>query len=64
MKKIASMPKAPEFPKPPSADEIAELADRNEDVSRFFSMKGRMMTKKIDAVTHVTRGDVLDDLGF
>jgi hypothetical protein len=43
MKKIASMPKAPEFPKPPSADEIAELADRNEDVSRFFSMKGRMM---------------------
>jgi predicted XRE-type DNA-binding protein len=22
------------------------------------------MTKKIDAVTHVTRGDVLDDLGF
>jgi len=37
------MPEGPEFPKPPSADEIAELADRNEDVSRFFSRNGRMM---------------------
>jgi hypothetical protein len=28
---------------PPSAEGIARLADRGEDVSRFFSNKGRMM---------------------
>ncbi len=27
----------------PSADEIARLADRGEDVSRFFTNQGRMM---------------------
>jgi len=27
----------------PSAEEIARLADRGEDVSRFFTNKGRMM---------------------
>ena len=30
-------------PKPPTADEIAEMADRGENVSRFFTGKGKMM---------------------
>ncbi|MGB6689317.1 MAG: hypothetical protein WBE76_15905 [Terracidiphilus sp.] len=37
------MPKTIESPKPPTADEIAELADRGEDISRFFARKGKMM---------------------
>jgi len=32
-----------ESPKPLNADKIAELADRGEDVSRFFTGKGKMM---------------------
>ncbi len=30
-------------PKPPTADEIAEMADRGENVSRFSTGKGKMM---------------------
>jgi len=37
------MPKALESRKPLTADEIADLADRGEDVSRFFTGKGKMM---------------------
>jgi hypothetical protein len=37
------MQKAIESPKLLTADEIAELAGRGEDVSRFFTGKGRMM---------------------
>jgi hypothetical protein len=37
------MPKTLESPKPPTADEIAELADSGADVSRFFTSKGKMM---------------------
>ncbi|MGA2047245.1 MAG: hypothetical protein ABSG96_06110 [Terracidiphilus sp.] len=37
------MPKTLESPNPPTADEIAELADRGEDISRFFTGKGKMM---------------------
>ena len=37
------MPKTLESPKPPTADEIAELADSGEDISRFFGRKGKMM---------------------
>ncbi len=37
------MPKTLESPKPPTADEIAELADRGENISRFFTRKGKMM---------------------
>jgi hypothetical protein len=37
------MPKTLESPKPPTADEIAELADRGENVSRYFTGKGKMM---------------------
>jgi len=29
--------------KPPTADEIAEMADRGENISRFFERKGKMM---------------------
>ena len=37
------MPKSTESPKPPTADEIAELADKGENISRFFSKKGKMI---------------------
>ena len=37
------MPKTIEIPKTVSADEIAEMADRGEDISRFFTNKGKMM---------------------
>jgi hypothetical protein len=37
------MPKTLESPKLTTADEIVELADSGEDVSRFFSRKGKMM---------------------
>jgi hypothetical protein len=37
------MPKEFEFPKPPTADEVADMADRGEDISRFFTRKGKMM---------------------
>ena len=37
------MPKTLESTKPPTADEIAEMADRGEDISRFFSTEGKMM---------------------
>jgi len=29
--------------KPPTADEIAEMAERGENISRFFERKGKMM---------------------
>ena len=37
------MPKTLESPEPPTADEIAEMADRGEDISRFFTNTGKMM---------------------
>lgn len=37
------MPKTAKATKPASADEIAEMADRGEDISRFFTNKGKMM---------------------
>jgi len=37
------MPKTLDTPKPPTADEIADMADRGEDISRFFTRKGKMM---------------------
>jgi hypothetical protein len=43
MKKSNDTPKAPESRKPPTADEIAEIADKGENISRFFSRKGKMM---------------------
>jgi hypothetical protein len=37
------MPKMLESPRPKTADEIADLADKGEDISRFFTGKGKMM---------------------
>jgi hypothetical protein len=37
------MPKTLESRKPPTADAIAELADKGENISRFFTRKGKMM---------------------
>jgi len=37
------MGKTLEATTPPTADEIAELADRGEDISQFFTRKGKMM---------------------
>ena len=37
------IPKEFESPKPSTADEIVELADRGEDISRFFARKGKMI---------------------
>lgn len=37
------MPKTFDSPNPITADEIADLADKGEDVSRFFTNKGKMM---------------------
>jgi hypothetical protein len=37
------MPKTLESAKPVTADEIAEMADRGEDISRFFKSPGKMM---------------------
>jgi hypothetical protein len=37
------MPKTLESPKSISADQIAELADKGGNISRFFTRKGKMM---------------------
>jgi hypothetical protein len=37
------MPRTVERKVPPSADEIAEMASRGENISRFFTNKGQMM---------------------
>ena len=37
------MPKALESRKPLTADEIADLADKGEDISSFFTNTGKMM---------------------
>jgi hypothetical protein len=37
------MPKTVESRKPLSADKVAEMADRGEDISRFFTNDGKMM---------------------
>jgi hypothetical protein len=44
MNSARSMKITPASPKPPTADEVAELADRGEDVSRYFTKAGKMMT--------------------
>ncbi len=37
------MDRANEIPKTPTADQVAELADKGEDISRFFTKAGSMM---------------------
>jgi Ribbon-helix-helix protein, copG family len=46
---------------PPSADEIARLADQGEDVSRFFTNRGRMVAP-IQRVNVDFTGQMLDEL--
>jgi hypothetical protein len=46
---------------PPSADEIARLADQGEDVSRFFTNRGRIVTP-IQRVNVDFTGKMLDEL--
>lgn len=43
MKMCDDMPRTHESPNPPTADEIAELADRGEDISCHFTGKGKMV---------------------
>jgi hypothetical protein len=37
------MPRTIESRKPPAADAVADMADRGEDISRFFTNTGKMM---------------------
>ena len=37
------MPRTRKSLKPPTADEIAERADKGENISQFFTRKGKMM---------------------
>jgi hypothetical protein len=37
------MPKTLESPQSPTADQIAEMADKGENISRYFTNKGKMM---------------------
>ncbi|MGD0902069.1 MAG: hypothetical protein ABR924_03915 [Terracidiphilus sp.] len=43
MKKSSLMPKTLDSPKPLTADEIADLADSEEDIFRFFTNAGKTM---------------------
>lgn len=43
MKRKVYMPRTAKAVKPPSADEIGEMASRGENISQFFTNKGRMM---------------------
>ena len=48
--------------KPVSADEIAEMADRGEDISRFFSNDGKMMPPLIKRVNVDFTPSMVDEL--
>jgi hypothetical protein len=43
------MPKALESAKAPAVDKIADRADSGEDISRFFTRKGKMMPPILQA---------------
>ena len=55
------MRKTHKSPKPPTADEIAEMADRGENISRFFTRKGKMMPP-IQRVNVDFTGPMLNEL--
>ena len=59
--KRGSMKKAPEENRPLSADEVADKADRGEDISRFFTNRGRMV-KPVRRVNVDFRADMLLEL--
>jgi len=48
--------------KPVSADEIAEMADRGEDISRFFTNDGKMMPPLIKRVNVDFTPSMVDEL--
>jgi hypothetical protein len=50
------MPETPESHKPPTADEIAKLADCGEDVSSFFNRKGKMKPQMQSATEEESNG--------
>ncbi|MGA2887022.1 MAG: hypothetical protein ABSE51_03160 [Terracidiphilus sp.] len=60
------LPEAIESPQPPTADEIAELADSGVSVSRFFTNNGRTMPpilpRKEDALIESLRRQNLEQL--
>jgi hypothetical protein len=53
----AKMSKMFDLPKPPTADEIADLADCGEDVSRFFEREGRMMPPMLPVMEEKQHGE-------
>jgi hypothetical protein len=48
--------------KPVSADEIAEMADRGEDISRFFTNDGKMMPPLVKRVNVDFTGAMVQEL--
>lgn len=50
--------------KKPTADEIAEMADKGEDISQYFTNKGKMKypTQRVNVDFTVTMLDELDDI--
>ena len=56
MKNSHFMPETPESHKPPTADEIAKLADCGEDVSSFFNRKGKMKPQMQSATEEESNG--------
>ena len=58
-----SFEKELELPGPPTADEVADMADRGEDISRFYSGEGKMMPPvqlKERKPTDYTKYDIVD----
>jgi hypothetical protein len=56
------MKNTPKDKKPVSADEIAEMADNGEDISRFFSNDFKMMPPLIQRVNVDFTGTMLEEL--
>jgi len=48
--------------KPVSADEIAEMADNGEDISRFFTNDGKMMPPLVKRVNVDFTGAMVEEL--
>jgi hypothetical protein len=52
----------PDKKRTPTADDIAEMADRGEDVSRFFTGKGRMVIPEVQRVNVDFTKSMIDEL--
>jgi hypothetical protein len=55
------MPRTRKSTKPLAAEEIARMADRGKDISRFFRSKGRMV-RPIQRVNVDVTADMLEEL--